>query len=370
MGKVDVLIAAGGSGGHFYPALSVARKIKALNKATRVSIVTGDKQLDREMLAESGFDGIHTGAMGLNGVAVWTIPWRLLRNLLSFVRCYFLMWHWRPKVVFGTGGYVGGVVMAAAFLTLRRTVVHESNITPGRANRLLAWLAGTVLVASQESAEAFGNGKKVKVVGTPVRDEIMAAKRPAAVKRLKLDPDKFTLLALGGSQGAHNVNEAMLGFLETIARRDVSLQVLLMTGWDDYQWVVDSCQKSELRMVIRPFIHNMPDAYAVADLVISRAGAITMAEITARGLPAILVPLPGAGGHQGINAEWMAQQGAAVVLPERELSGASLSEMVVGMIRDKRGLAKMSRESRRLGGGGSASRLLAEEIVGLLGGKH
>ncbi len=363
MPRVDILIAAGGSGGHFYPALSVARKLKELAPDKEVFFITGSKKLDKEMLAGSGFSGVRIGAVGMNGVPLWSLPWCLLRNLFAFVRCYFLMWRLRPKVVFGTGGYIGGVVLAAAWLTFCRTVLHESNIAPGYANRLLARLAKRVLVASEDSAASFRAMEKVRVVGTPVRDEIMRVQRGQALKRLKLDADKFTLLALGGSQGAHNINEAMLGFLETIAHRDVSLQVLLMTGWEDYQWVVDSCQKSELRMVIRPFIQNMPDAYGVADLVVARAGAITMAEITARGLPAILIPLPGVGGHQGLNAAWMEKHGAALVLPEKDLSGSALSELVVGMIRGKRKLAAMARQSARLGGKGKATQLVAEELL-------
>ena len=200
-------------------------------------------------------------------------------------------------------------------------------------------------------------------MGTPVRPTLFEGDRAQTLLKHGLDPGKFTLLVLGGSQGARGINQAVLEFIHNPVELYQPVQILWQTGHAHYQEVINGCEKTAFKTAIRPFLYNMPGAYAAADLVLSRAGASTVAEILALGKPSILVPYPhAAGNHQAANAKSLAERGAVLSLPEDQLSGEKLAEILAPLIREPAQLGRISKAALDLGIRDAAQRVL-EEIL-------
>ena len=266
---------------------------------------------------------------------------------LGVLRAYSILRRFGPDVLVGTGGYTSAGVVAAEWLRGGRIVIHEQNSVPGRTNRMLARLARKVCVTFEESATYFPP-KKTVVTGLPVRPDIIAGmERRAARETLGLEPERFTLLVIGGSQGARRINEMVLEAVPTLV--EAGLQVLHQTGAKNYEEVVLR-QPSAPGYLPRAYIDEMAVAYSAADIVVSRSGASTIAEITVRGLPAVLIPYPFAhAAHQTKNAEAVARAGAALVVEEAGLTGSALAAIVLDLAADRPRLEEMARASRKLG---------------------
>jgi len=271
---------------------------------------------------------------GLPGILefAWQVPlavWRAWRILGAF----------RPALILGVGGYGSVPVVVAAWLRRVPSVLLEQNAHPGLANRVLAHLARRVCTTFADSARFFPAGKAVQT-GNPVR-QLASLQQPVS--------DRFTIFVFGGSQGARAINQAAVEAAQTVREQLPGLRVIHQTGTVDVEWVKRRYQEMGVEAEVLPFVHEMADAYGRADLVVCRAGATTIAELTALGKPAILIPYPfAADDHQRANAEVLKRQGAAELMSNAELNGKRLATCVLGLARNRAGLMAMGAAARQL----------------------
>lgn len=278
-------------------------------------------------------------------------------------KAFFILRKFKPDVTIGTGGYTSAGVLVAEWLRGGKVVIHEQNAIPGRTNRLLARIACKICLTFEESKTYFPPGKTV-VTGLPLRQEILSPPdQTDARKQLGLDSDMFTLLVTGGSQGARKLNELTLGALPLLL--EAGMQILHQTGEKNFAEVEAAKPESE-HYHIRPYIHDMAPAYSAASLVVARSGAATIADLTAIGCPAILVPYPHAGGHQRKNAAMVTSRGAAIAVEESELSSESLAALVIDLKNDPERLSAMASASAEMARRDAARRIveIAKEVAG------
>ena len=341
MSSRPILVMAGGTGGHVFPALAVAR---ALQKESQEVVWLGTlRGLESRVVPAAGIDiewisirGIRRKGIVAFVIAPFQIAWALLQALAVIFRR-------RPAAVLGMGGFVSGPGGVAAWLTRRPLIIHEQNAAAGLTNRLLARLARVVLQAFPGSFNSLAN---VETVGNPVREDIAAVPEPGARYPGREGP--LRLLVLGGSQGALSLNKtvpAALALLPGNARPLVRHQCGERTI-DAARDAYDGCG---IEVELLPFIEDMAAAYAWADLVVCRAGALTVAELCAVGLPALFIPYPSAvDDHQTANARAMADADAAVIMQERDLTDQSLSDLLKDWLCDRSVLQSRAVRARAL----------------------
>jgi UDP-N-acetylglucosamine--N-acetylmuramyl-(pentapeptide) pyrophosphoryl-undecaprenol N-acetylglucosamine transferase len=353
-----VTIACGGTGGHIYPALAVAAALRARDASTDVLFI-GAGGLESRLIPQAGWPFRRVAARQLSRRLSWRVPWAAAVTVAGTLQSTAHLRAFRPGVVLSAGGYAAAPVGAAAALLRIPLVLQEQNLHPGVTHRLLRRWARAVSVPHASAARVFG-GKAV-VTGVPIDPaRVLGGARERGLRRFGLDPSRMTVLVLGGSQGARSINEAMVDAAPRLADPD-RVQVLHQTGAAHEGWV--SARAARLGRpvyVAVGYIEDVADAYACADLVVCRAGASTLAEVTARGLPCIVVPYPHAAeGHQDVNARLHAVSGAAVLLPDRELSGARLAGLLDRLRADPAALRAMAAASRRLGRPDAAAQVAA-----------
>lgn len=354
-----VLIAAGGTGGHIYPGIAVAQEIVSRDANSFVRFVGTARGLESKLVTAAGFELSFIDISGLKNVGAIARARGLAllpRGLYSAAR---LIRQINPDVVVGAGGYVSGPVLLTAALMNRPTLVMESNALPGWTNRVLARFVDRAAV-SFEQALPFFRGKAV-VTGNPVRRQFFE------IPRKQRDKASFTLLVFGGSQGAHAINEAMLAALPDLGELKERLHIIHQTGMSDLEEV-----KARYKVAgwagsdVRPYIEDMVQGFAIADLVISRAGATTTAELIAAGKAAIMIPFPfAADDHQRKNAEALELAGAAQMILQQDLNGKSLGQAIMGLVRDPDQINRMEDASRQLSRGDAAAAVvdLIEELA-------
>jgi UDP-N-acetylglucosamine--N-acetylmuramyl-(pentapeptide) pyrophosphoryl-undecaprenol N-acetylglucosamine transferase len=264
----------------------------------------------------------------------------------------------------GTGGYASvGAVLAARLMRVP-TLIMEQNVVPGAANRFLGRVVDAVAATYQESLQFFPK-PKTYFTGNPVRAAMVKAERDSSYGLFGLEPGVFTVSVFGGSSGARSINNAVVNSLNYLMDLREKLQFLHQSGEQDYQSVREAYRKSGFTAMVAPFVHQMPEAYAVADLVVSRSGATTLAELTALGKPAILIPYPHAGLHQEFNARKLEELGAARMIKDRELSGERLAAEIRKLMENEADMAEMSARSSAVGKPDAAQRVaeLAESLA-------
>jgi UDP-N-acetylglucosamine--N-acetylmuramyl-(pentapeptide) pyrophosphoryl-undecaprenol N-acetylglucosamine transferase len=323
MSMRPILVMAGGTGGHVYPALAVA---KALQARSREVVWLGTRRgLESRVVPQAGIDMEWISVKGLRRkgvlaliIAPLQLAWALLQSLVVIIRR-------RPAAVLGMGGFASGPGGVAAWLTRRPLLIHEQNAAAGMTNRLLARLARVVLQAFPGS---FNSSVAAETVGNPVRDDIAAVASPTVRYNERRGP--LRLLVLGGSQGALALNKAVPAAL-ALLDADVRPVVRHQCGERTLDIARQAYEQHKVDVELLSFIEDMAGAYAWADLVVCRSGALTIAELCAVGLPALLVPYPGAvDDHQTANGKAMAAADAALIIQEKDLTPA----MLAGLIRD------------------------------------
>lgn len=359
-----VLLAGGGTGGHLYPGLAVADRLT--REGVECLFIGTRKGLESRVVPERGYPIRFIQARGLSlrpvalVKALASLSWgtfQSLRILASF----------RPQLVVGTGGYVSAPVVLAAALRGLPSVVLEQNAVPGKTTRLLGRLARRVCVSFEASADHLPSARVV-VTGNPVAPEVLNADRAQARLSLSIPEGQPCLLVTGASQGARSLNEAVLKALP--GWRERPWTIIHLTGPSHFEAVREQSQHvlSGSRLDYRPegYRGEMAVAYAAADLVVGRAGATTIAEITARGLPSVLVPYPHAAeGHQEKNAEALVSRGGAVVVKDQEV-GERLEALVVSLLDSPEKLAAMGAASARVGRPDALERIIeiCREVTG------
>ncbi len=343
-----MVIAGGGTGGHVFPGLAVADAVR--RAGGKVLFIGSARGIEAHVVPAAGYplETVPIRSVRGRGVlggasAAWQVP------RAAAAACCILR-RARPDIVVGTGGYASFPVVLAAWLQRVPAIVLEQNARPGLATRALAPMAHAVCTAFSETAE-YLRGARVICTGNPVRQWAPRGPKPA--------PGTFTLLIFGGSQGAHRINVEAVGAVRALAVDTPGLRVIHQTGEADKDWVAAAYRDSRIAAEVHAFIDNMGEAYARADLVICRAGATTVAELTALGKAAILIPYPfAADDHQRINAEVLERHGAALVLLDRDLTASALAERVRALARNPAQLDHMSCAARALGRPDAAERVL------------
>ncbi len=371
---MNVVFAAGGTGGHVYPAVAVA---DALAGRAAVRFIGAADRLEAKLVPQAGyaFDAISSRPLA-RGASLDTLR-TLGANAIGLMQAARLLAAAKPDIVVATGGYVCFPVMAAArgLRAVRRIharlALLEPNVRPGLTNRLLAPLVDEVWGAYAQTPDSRGPiARKYVRTGVPVRARVLQrTNRIEAARRLGLDPNRRTILAIGGSQGARSINEAVAAL---VTRRGLprDWQVLHVSGERDYTYMLAEEREpfGDNRLVLVAYLADLADAYAACDLVLSRAGASTLGELAALGMPAVLVPYPfAAEDHQTANARAFEAAGAAVVLADRELNADSLWWTLRDAM-DPARLATMRAAARSLAPGDPVAAIVAR-IDGLLSRK-
>nr|MDU2066654.1 undecaprenyldiphospho-muramoylpentapeptide beta-N-acetylglucosaminyltransferase [Sporomusaceae bacterium] len=294
------------------------------------------------------------------------------KAMYSVVAAAKLIRRFGADMIIGTGGYVCGPVLLAGALLQKPTLIQEQNVVGGVTNKILSRFVDRVAVGYEEAAASFNHSSKVFVTGNPIRPNVLTADREAAYRSLGLDPQKKTILVSGGSRGARTINLAVLALHEAL-QHDKDKQILHVTGQSEYNNIAGILAEKGIgtegtgNIKVVPYLHNMPEALACADLAIFRAGAIGLAELTAKGIPAILVPYPyAAENHQEFNARILEKRGAAVVIRDKELSGEKLLKAVDALFAEPNKLALMAQKSKELGRP-QAAYVIADEALQLTG---
>ncbi len=341
MSSRPILVMAGGTGGHVYPALAVARALQA-NSRDVVWLGT-HRGLESRVVPEAGIDIEWISVKGLRRkgvlaliIAPFQLGWALLQSLAVIVRR-------RPAAVLGMGGFASGPGGVAAWLTRRPLLIHEQNAAAGMTNRLLARLARVVLQAFPGS---FNSNVIAETVGNPVREDIAAV--PSPMDRYSGRQGPLRLLVLGGSQGALSLNLTVPAAL-ALVDEDVRPIVQHQCGDRTLQAAKDAYEQSGVEVELLAFIEDMASVYAWADLIVCRAGALTVAELCAAGVPALFVPYPGAvDDHQTANAQAMAAAGCAAIIQERDLTPLLLAKFLRDWLQSRASLMHKAEKARSL----------------------
>lgn len=342
---MTIIFAGGGTGGHLYPAIAIAEEILKIDPAGRIVFVGTRTKIEARVVPEKGFE-FHT--IWISGFSRRFTVNNLLfpvKVIVSLVQSFFLIRSIRPDAVLGTGGYVSGPVLFVASLMGIPTVIHESNSYPGVTTRILASRATKVLITFEVTKRWLSSVASVEVAGNPTREELSAVSRAEGSRFFNLNPAKKTLLVFGGSLGAASINRVMPAVVDGAVSN--GFQIIWQTGESDHEAAVTV--KHHPGVMIVRYIDRMDCAYAAADLVVSRSGATTLAELTRLGKPAILVPYPhAAANHQELNALAMVDAGAARMVRDSELTVALL-KTVHELLHNDSVLAEMSAQSTALG---------------------
>jgi UDP-N-acetylglucosamine--N-acetylmuramyl-(pentapeptide) pyrophosphoryl-undecaprenol N-acetylglucosamine transferase len=344
--QMRVLMAGGGTGGHLYPAVAVAQELAAKDDRIEIRFVGSRNKTEKEILERYGFKMAAISASGMPRRFGPGFVSFLGRSLASVFEVFYLLLSWRPDVILGTGGYVSGPVVFVGWLFRIPCVLQEQNTVPGLTNRLLASIAKEVHLTFAESRKYFRKKDHLRLTGNPIRKEIVKGDRETALQKFGLGKERKTILVLGGTRGAHSLNLAAIGALNKLnPRRD--LQFVLQTGTQDYDWVRHSVVPFGDRVYAVPYFVSIGDAYCCCDLVICRAGAMTVSEVAACGLPAVFVPYPHAVyDHQAQNARNLVEVGAAEMILDSELNADILASTIARLTSDETRLRRMSISAR------------------------
>jgi UDP-N-acetylglucosamine--N-acetylmuramyl-(pentapeptide) pyrophosphoryl-undecaprenol N-acetylglucosamine transferase len=331
-----VLMTAGGTGGHVYPALAVASELLA--RGLRVEWVGTERGLEHRVVPAAGITLHCLPVRGVRGKSAFSKVAGLWFVLVASLQALLLLRRLAPRCVVGMGGYVAGPAGVAAWLLRKPLVIHEQNAVAGTTNRLLAPLASRVMTAFPG---AFREQVACTVIGNPVRRALVEA---GASRHYDYSGQRpLRLLVLGGSLGAQAINEVLPGTLRAVREMGLQLDVWHQSGVAHIDTVRQSYGELADAVRLAPFIEDMAEAYLWADLVLCRAGALTVSELAVMGCPAILVPLPNAiDDHQSANARSLSERGAAILLPQGEMSAASLSRSLRSYIEHPALLAGMA----------------------------
>jgi len=367
---MKILVAAGGSGGHIFPASALIHELERTRKQVSFIFVISGRDQERMItgyLKESllEFTVKISPLIPLRGRGIFAKVDFLAHLLWGAVYSFFLVLLERPRIVIGFGGYLSAPLIVAGCILRLPTLIHEQNVYPGRANLILAHIADRVALSFAASKGYFRKKAKLTVTGNPLRQDLQAMDRQLAARILGLNPDIFTILVLGGSQGATAINKKIVRLLEDIKKQKLTLQFIHIAGKKDFPEIMQAYENSGLAGKAFPFLKDMGLAYSSSDLVITRAGASTLNELSYLAKPAMAIPYPYAAGHQLLNARYYAERGALILLEEKDLTSELLFSCICEIIKDKDKRNSMSERIKELSCP-SAAQLLAAEVRNLI----
>ena len=321
------LFAGGGTGGHLFPAVAVAEKIRSMIPEADILFVGTKSKIEGSVVPKLGFKFKPIWIKGFSRKLNFDNFLFPLKLIVSIFQSIIININHKPLVAIGSGGYVSGPAIFGSNLIGAKIILLEQNSFPGVTTRLLERYADEIHITFEDSKKYFKNKKKLLLTGNPVRENLNLINKKEALKEFNLADNKKTLLILGGSLGAASINEAVAGAIEKLVNKDI--QIIWQTGknyYDKYEMFTRD------NVLVKPFIENMNSAYSACDLLISRAGATTIAEVTALGISAVLVPSPNvAENHQYYNAKSLADKDAAVLVKDENLKD-ELADIVLNLI--------------------------------------
>ena len=366
-----VVVAGGGTGGHIYPAIGIAHALQRMDTTVDIVFIGGADRLEATLVPQHGFRFLPISVAGFPRRLTFQwfrVIWKVLRGLtqsLGYMRTL------KPDVVVGTGGYVSGPVLLAALFHKIPIAIQEQNASAGLTNSVLARWAKAVYLAMESAREGktFRHATHIEVTGNPIRPAIAAFPRSEATyRKFGLSPDRKTVFVMGGSQGARAINEAVVAALPHLVGFADEIQIVHQTGAVEVASVQTAYERElashkAFRHCVRPFFDAVEEVYSITDLMVCRAGGMTVAEVTACGIPAIFIPLPSQTGNDQVrNAHSIAEKGAAVVLEQGQFTVDILVETVTDILLNRHKHEQMVTASRALGKP-SASDDIAKSIL-------
>lgn len=345
------IVSGGGTGGHIYPALSIIKEIQNKDHDADILYIGSNNSLESKLVPREGID--------FKSIRVKGMPRKINKDLISSFKELFMglrqakkiIKEFRPDIVIGTGGYVCGPVVYQAKRCKIPTLIHEQNAFPGVTNKILGRFVDKIAVTFQEAIKYFNKPEKIVVTGNPIRREILQINKNKAYKDLNIKKEDPFILSFGGSGGQKKLNDTILALIKKDLIED-DLQILHVCGERFYEDFLSEIKHIKLKENIRisPYLYDMPEALNIADLVITSSGAITLAEISAIGIPSILIPKAyTAENHQEYNARAFEENGASTVILEKDLKEDILFAAINDIIRDEKKLNVMKRNSLKLG---------------------
>lgn len=355
---MKLMLAGGGTGGHIYPAVALADKWQKV--AGKVIYLGGNGSQEERIAEDRGIPFYSLPVKPLPRSLNLNLISSLYYNAMAFFKAREIIKKENPAIVVGTGGYSSGAVLLAAKVSGYPTIIHEQNAIPGLTNRLLARFVNKVALTYPNSARYLSSrSDKTVMTGNPIRPEILNISRDKARKELNISKSAQVVLVMGGSQGAQFINQLMAEIYTELLKCK-ELVIIHITGHKKAEEPLKARESLDnpSNLMVKPYIENIELALAVADLVVSRAGATSLAEITGRGLPAILIPYPyAANNHQVANARYLVKAGAASLLLEKDLNSKILYNEINNLIKNKAKLHAMKAASKTLGRPGAVDDL-------------
>ena len=353
----NVFIAGGGTGGHIFPGLAIAREIKKRHPKVEIRFVGSGRDLEKTILGDAGYNLSLLPISGLRGVKGLNLIKGFLRIPASIWVAWRLIVQFQPSIVIGVGGYSSGPTVLVASLSGIPVLLQEPNAYPGITNRLLVRFSQKIAIAFPECAKFFN--EKAVLTGNPVRMEFCSLAET-------MPPPPFVILIFGGSQGSRPINEAVMAALKFLQSDFNHLCFIHQTGKKDYQKVLSQYRAAGIQAQIQPFFSDMPCQFKKAHLILCRSGATTLAELTAAGKASLLIPfMEASDNHQQLNAESLAANGAAEVICQNHLKGALLAKRIKYYLYNPDKIKKMEEKSRQLGQPEAAKKIvdLIDDLV-------
>ncbi|MCD5076517.1 undecaprenyldiphospho-muramoylpentapeptide beta-N-acetylglucosaminyltransferase [Enterococcus gallinarum] len=363
---MKILVTGGGTGGHIYPALSFVDYVRSIDPTAEFLYIGATRGLENKIVPPTGIPFKTLEIQGFKRKLSLDNVKTVQLFLKSYREAKKILREFQPDVVIGTGGYVSGAVVYAASVLKIPTIIHEQNSVPGITNKFLTRYVDKIAIAFQDAAHYFPD-KKTVLVGNPRGQEVKNSQKSAILASYDLDPKKKTVLVFGGSQGALKINQAIIEAIPIFAKKDY--QLLYASGDRYYQEIEEKIGMSKdafPNISIRPYIDQMAEVMANSDLLIGRAGATSIAEFTALGLPAILIPSPYVtNDHQTKNAQSLVNAGAVKMIADNELNSQNLIECVDAIMSDENVRMEMAKASKEQGIGDASERLfrLVQEVI-------
>ena len=349
------IITAGGTGGHIYPAIAIINKIKEKDKNAKFLYIGTTDRMEKDIIPSLKIDYVGLKIKGLSKNPFISIK-AIFLTISNVKKCKKIIKEFKPDIVIGVGGYVTVPVIYSAHVLGVKTLLHEQNSIPGKANKMLANCVDTICISMESSKKYFEEKGKVVFTGNPRSEEILGGKK-ANKKDYNLSNNKKLVVITTGSLGSSSVNEKLKEMLPKF--KDKDYEVLLITGNSSYDDIrkYNSCKN----VMVVPYVDKMNELLKVTDLIVSRAGATTIAEITAMGLPSILIPSPYvANNHQEINARDLEEHDASMVLKEEDFTAEKLLSMIDSIFKSEKTYKEMSLNAKKMGVSDSSTRIYNE----------
>ncbi|MGX7092442.1 undecaprenyldiphospho-muramoylpentapeptide beta-N-acetylglucosaminyltransferase [Hutsoniella sourekii] len=365
-----IVVSGGGTGGHIYPALTIVKRLKELNPELECLYIGTDKGLELKIVPQSGIDFESIEIQGLER----RLSFNNLRSIWLMLTSSFAAWRklrsFQPEIVIGTGGYVCAPVLLASSLLKIPSLIHEQNSVAGVTNKFLSRFVDKIAICFEQVKDDFHSYEdKLVLTGNPRGQEVLSSlsDEPVLSKAFGLDDQKATVLIFGGSRGAPAINQAAIQSITNWLQ--VDYQVIIATGqahFDDLVGELEAMELNKTNLRVVPYIDNMPEVFNAIDLVVCRSGATTLTELTALGLPSVLIPSPYVtNNHQYYNARSLVDQGAALLIEEKDLTALKLFQTVDQLINDKDQLESMRMKAKSLGIPDATDRIIStlEQLI-------